>query len=132
MGFLGALTASLAALVAGRRATQDTVATTRSHCACGRSLRLYEVVPVVGYLLSKGTTPCCNTRIPLRWPLEEAALAIVSVLLFVLAPIAFTAVMLVSLTGVCLIEHKCSRLAGIDYTPAPIIVKETPPHDRRV
>lgn len=43
----------------------------RSHCACGRPLRVRENIPVLGWLLSGGRARCCGTTIPGRLLVAE-------------------------------------------------------------
>ncbi len=51
-----------------------------SHCtACGRSLRWFENIPVVSYLVLRGRCRTCGVRISLVYPVIELAAAIVAV-----------------------------------------------------
>lgn len=43
----------------------------RSHCACGRPLKWYENVPVIGWLRIGGRTRCCDTKLPVWYLLLE-------------------------------------------------------------
>ena len=43
----------------------------RSHCACGRQLKWYENIPVIGWLAIGGKTKCCNTRLPVWYLIFE-------------------------------------------------------------
>lgn len=46
----------------------------RSRCdACGRTLRPWELVPVLSYVLLRGRCATCRASIPVRGPLIEAA-----------------------------------------------------------
>lgn len=49
----------------------------RSHCACGRQLKWYENIPVIGWLKSLGKTKCCNGRIPIWYFLTELVAGLV-------------------------------------------------------
>jgi leader peptidase (prepilin peptidase)/N-methyltransferase len=58
-------------------------ATGRSRCpACEQTLGVRDLVPVFSFLLSRGRCRHCGARIPLRYPLTEAACAAWTVLLF--------------------------------------------------
>lgn len=61
--FLIASLSSFLGVVAERSITNQGVGG-RSSCACGRPLRWYENVPVVGWLRVKGVAKCCGFRIP--------------------------------------------------------------------
>lgn len=44
----------------------------RSKCdGCGRKLGITELVPVLGYLIQKGRSQCCNEKLSLHYPLIE-------------------------------------------------------------
>lgn len=47
-----------------------------SHCACGRPLKHYENIPIFGWLRIRGTTKCCNTKLPKRYVLTELFLGL--------------------------------------------------------
>lgn len=45
-----------------------------SRCpGCGQAIRIYDNIPVLGWLLLRGRARCCQTRISFRYPLIEAA-----------------------------------------------------------
>lgn len=62
-GFLSASLASFLGVVA-ERSIDDSSVNGRSHCACGRNLKWYENVPVIGWLRAGGKAKCCGARIP--------------------------------------------------------------------
>lgn len=44
-----------------------------SHCpGCGKPIRIYDNIPVLGWLALGGKARCCKTRISVRYPLVEA------------------------------------------------------------
>jgi leader peptidase (prepilin peptidase)/N-methyltransferase len=63
-----------------------------SHCpACGKPIRAWQNVPVLGYLLLRGKARCCGARLSPRYPLVEAiggvlSLAILEMIVFRLGP----------------------------------------------
>jgi len=75
-GVLGALTASFLC-VCSERIPKGASIGGRSMCVCGRQLRWRENVPILGWLLCKGTARCCQAKIPVRYVLAEAFLAVV-------------------------------------------------------
>lgn len=87
LGFvLGASLASFSGVIIERLPKGEPI-TGRSHCACGRQLKWYENIPVIGWLRIKGTTKCCNTKLPVWYLLFEVTAgligaAIVAVILF--------------------------------------------------
>ncbi|BBD80362.1 prepilin peptidase [Aerosticca soli] len=79
-----------------------------SHCPhCGHRLRAFDNIPLLGWLKLKGRCRHCGARISLQYPLVEAAVAVLSVLVVArlgpggkaLAGLVFTW-MLVALTGI--------------------------------
>lgn len=62
-GMLGASLASFLGVIASRTQRGETI-DGRSHCACGRDLKWYENIPILGWLRIKGTANCCGVKIP--------------------------------------------------------------------
>ncbi len=83
LGLLGACLASFICCVADRKLEGESAFKGRSHCnSCGRQLDILDLIPVVGYLISKGKCRQCSAKIPARYPIFEALLAIAYVLAF--------------------------------------------------
>jgi prepilin signal peptidase PulO-like enzyme (type II secretory pathway) len=74
--YLGGSIASFLGVVI-ERTKQGEPITGRSHCACGRPLKWYENVPVIGWVAIWGTTKCCNTKLPVWYVLFELSLGLV-------------------------------------------------------
>lgn len=74
--FLGGSVASFLGVLAERSLRGESI-NGRSHCACGRPLHSYENVPVFGWLRTRGVAKCCGAKLPARYVLSEAALAVV-------------------------------------------------------
>lgn len=74
--FLGASIASFLGVVI-ERVPKGELITGRSHCACGRQLKWYENVPVIGYLRTGGKAKCCGAKLPVWYVLFEAGLGLV-------------------------------------------------------
>lgn len=68
--FLGAAIASFLGVVIERVPKKESIMG-RSHCACGRQLKWYENVPVIGWLVVGGKTRCCKSRIPVWYFISE-------------------------------------------------------------
>lgn len=63
-GFLmGGAVASFGCVVVERAVTGESI-NGRSHCVCGRQLRVYENVPIAGWLLARGRARCCRAVLP--------------------------------------------------------------------
>lgn len=71
----GAAIASFLGVV-GERVPRGESINGRSHCVCGRQLRASENIPVLGWLRARGRAACCGARIPVRYALAEAGLAL--------------------------------------------------------
>lgn len=74
---LAASLASFACVVAERAARHEPFVGGRSHCVCGRQLRAYENVPVLGWVRVWGKARCCGARIPAKYVVAEALCAAV-------------------------------------------------------
>lgn len=63
-----------------------------SHCpGCGKPIKIYDNLPVLGWLLLRGRARCCGVRVSPRYPLVEAmggvlSLAILEIAVFSLSP----------------------------------------------
>lgn len=77
LAFLGGLlVGSFATVVAHRVPRGEGVVAGRSHCpACGAQIAAYDNVPVFSWLLLRGRSRCCGTRISPRYPLTELTTA---------------------------------------------------------
>jgi len=66
---------------------------TRSQCpACGHNIRWYDLFPVISWIILLGRCRDCKARISVRYPLVEAAgalLAVTSIMHFGLEPVTF-------------------------------------------
>ncbi|HSG29653.1 MAG TPA: prepilin peptidase [Candidatus Krumholzibacterium sp.] len=68
----GLLTGSFLNVVIYRLPLGKSVVSPRSFCpGCGRTIKWYENVPVVSYLLLRGRCHGCGSRIPFRYPVVE-------------------------------------------------------------
>ena len=74
-GMLAAVLASFAGVVYERVPEGRSIGG-RSACACGRQLRAYENIPVVGWVAVGGKTRCCGARMPAWYALTEAGWAL--------------------------------------------------------
>src|SRR5262245_26763447 len=51
-----------------------------SHCpACGKPVRAWDNIPVLGYLILRGRARCCKAKLSARYPLIEAIGGVLSV-----------------------------------------------------
>lgn len=84
MALFGLVMGSALHCLAWRIAHNEPWAGGRSHCpACGHTLSPRELVPLFSWLVQKGRCRSCGAAIPARYPLSEAALAVVYVSLLV-------------------------------------------------
>ncbi len=57
------------------------IATPPSTCACGTRIPWYYNIPVIGWLILRGTSSCCKKPISLRYILNEVIFGIITILL---------------------------------------------------
>lgn len=75
--FGGLLVGSFLTVVAHRVPRGEGVAAGRSHCpACGAQIAAYDNVPVFSWIVLRGRSRCCGTRISPRYPLTELTTAL--------------------------------------------------------
>jgi len=90
LGLAGAAFASFAGALAWRMHTGRGVVTGRSCCEhCGHSLAARDLVPVLSWVLLRGTCRYCHARIDPSAPVAEAALAAAFVLSYLFWPLGF-------------------------------------------
>jgi leader peptidase (prepilin peptidase) / N-methyltransferase len=74
---LGLVAGSFVTAIAHRVPRGMPFVVARSECpACGARIAAYDNVPVVGWLLLRGSARCCGARISPRYPLTELALGV--------------------------------------------------------
>ncbi len=72
---------SFLTVVAHRVPRGESVVAPRSRCpGCGTGIAAYDNVPVLSWVLLRGRSRCCESRISARYPLTEVALALLYVL----------------------------------------------------
>ncbi len=77
---LGLVVGSYINVVVHRLPRGESTVTPRSRCpACGVAIRPLDNLPVVSYLLLRGRCRACGARIPVRYPVIEAATALLFV-----------------------------------------------------
>ena len=70
-GAAGSALASFGLLVFERTARGENWTTEPSRCACGRRLRPWENVPVLGWLAIGGRARCCGATVPASYLVAE-------------------------------------------------------------
>jgi leader peptidase (prepilin peptidase)/N-methyltransferase len=59
-------------VLAVRLSNNESILWPSSHCHnCQHKLKWYELIPVISYLIQKGKSKCCNTRIPISYLVVE-------------------------------------------------------------
>lgn len=56
-----------------------------SHCACGKPIRWFDNLPIVGWFLLRGRARCCGRRISFRYPFVETLTAAIFLALWTTA-----------------------------------------------
>ena len=89
IALLGACVGSFLNVVAWRLPRQESVVSPRSHCPhCGTTLRWFDNLPVLSWLLLRGHCRHCGATIPLRYPAVELLVAGLFVATAVASPTA--------------------------------------------
>jgi len=80
LGLLGLIIGSFLAAVSVRLPRDEDIVLARSHCmGCGETLRPWELIPVVSWLVLRARCARCETAISPRYPLIELGAAAVGV-----------------------------------------------------
>ena len=68
----GAIMGSFLNVVAVRLSNDESILWPGSHChTCNHKLKWYENIPIISYVIQKGKSRCCNTKIPISYLLIE-------------------------------------------------------------
>lgn len=68
----GSIMGSFLNVLAVRLSNNESILWPSSHCHnCQHKLRWYELIPVISYIIQKGKSRCCSTRIPISYLLVE-------------------------------------------------------------
>lgn len=73
--FLGGMTASYLGVVAERGFKASIGG--RSYCSCGKQIPAWWNIPVVSWLALRGRAQCCHCKLPARYFVTEAVMALV-------------------------------------------------------
>jgi leader peptidase (prepilin peptidase) / N-methyltransferase len=74
---LGLLFGSFLNVCISRLPRHESIVHPRSHCPqCGATIRWYDNIPLLSWLLLRGRCRNCNQRIPVRYPLVELAVGL--------------------------------------------------------
>jgi prepilin signal peptidase PulO-like enzyme (type II secretory pathway) len=74
---VGAAIGSFLTLATYRLPRDEKIGMTRSRCpACGTSLTVWDLFPIVSWIGARGKCRHCNTRVSMRYPLTELACAL--------------------------------------------------------
>lgn len=68
----GAVMGSFLDVLAVRLSNNESILWPSSHCHnCQHKLRWYELIPVISYIIQKGKTRCCKTKLPISYLIIE-------------------------------------------------------------
>lgn len=68
----GSIVGSFLNVLAVRLSNGESIIWPGSHCHnCHHKLRWYELIPIISYLIQKGKSRCCNTKIPISYLIIE-------------------------------------------------------------
>ncbi len=89
LGFLGGCLGSFLNVVVYRLPKRESLVHPGSRCpSCGHAIRAYHNIPVLGWLMLRGRCHDCGRKIAGRYPLVEATVAAMFVVLALTGPLA--------------------------------------------
>jgi leader peptidase (prepilin peptidase)/N-methyltransferase len=116
---LGLIIGSFCNVVIYRLPQGKSIITPGSHCrSCGNSIRPWENIPVLSYLILKGKCRLCKERISARYPIVEFTCGILFVLLWLKFSFSLPFVSYALLTSALLVV----ALIDIDHRILPNII----------
>ena len=73
----GSIMGSFLYVLAVRLSNNESILWPSSHCHnCGHRLKWYELIPVISYIIQRGKSRCCKTRIPASYLVVEVVTGI--------------------------------------------------------
>lgn len=73
----GSIMGSFLNVVAVRLSNNESILWPSSHCPnCEHKLKWFELIPIVSYIIQKGKSNCCKTRIPISYLIIEVVTAL--------------------------------------------------------
>ncbi len=57
-----------------------------SHCACGKPIKWFDNIPILGWILLRGKARCCGARISFRYPFVETLTALTFLAMWLVLP----------------------------------------------
>ena len=74
----GSIMGSFLNVLAVRLSNNESIIYPSSHCHnCQHKLKWYELIPILSYIIQKGKSNCCNTRIPISYLIVVSLLGII-------------------------------------------------------
>ena len=73
----GSIMGSFLNVLAVRLSNNESILWPSSHCHnCQHKLKWYELIPIISYIIQKGKSKCCKTRIPISYLVVELVTAV--------------------------------------------------------
>ena len=73
----GSIMGSFLNVLAVRLSNNESILWPSSHCHnCSHKLKWYELIPIVSYVIQRGKSRCCRTRIPISYLIVEVVTAV--------------------------------------------------------
>ena len=73
----GSIMGSFLNVLAVRLSNNESILWPSSHCHnCSHKLKWYELIPIVSYVIQRGKSRCCKTRIPISYLIVEVVTAV--------------------------------------------------------
>ncbi len=88
--FMGAAVGSFLNVLILRIPEGQSIVLPSSHCPkCGHSIRAYDNIPIISYLILRGRCRDCHEKISMQYPIVETITALMSLLLFLKFGLSF-------------------------------------------
>ena len=108
------------ACVVGERVPRKESINGRSHCVCGRELKPWENIPILGWVRKGGVSTCCNQKIPTRFVVLESVAAIAGALAGAGVGVVFVQVGTFAAVGALVLSSvcACAVMIWLSWQPA--------------
>ena len=103
---IGSIMGSFYTVIGLRRPLNESIVSPRSHCeSCNHTLKWYELIPVVSYVIQAGRCKFCNSKISSIYPIIEVLSGLLFMLSYILFGFSYKMIIMLLLSSLLIIIY---------------------------